>query len=94
MSRQARPVPTLQVIKILTADASNVGAVQVDDTSVFQVADFVFLQAIGVPGARCIVLEITDSTHMVLGNDVDCQAIDLSDFTVQAGSTVGKRKAS
>jgi hypothetical protein len=94
MSRRARPVPTLEVIKILTADASNVGVVQVDDTSVFQVADFVFLQAIGVLPARCIILEITDSTHLVLGNDLDCQIEDLSDFTVEVGSTVGKRKAS
>lgn len=88
-----RHVPPLAVVKTLTATGGNDGTLQVDDTSVFAVGDFVFVSAIGEEPARCVVLSVTDGTHMAVGNDETCQPCDLSNFTVAAGATVGKRKA-
>lgn len=88
-----RIVPALAVVKALTATGGTDGSLQVADTSVFQVADYVFVSAIGELPVRCCVLSIADSTHMVVGNDFNFEPANLSNFTVANGATVGKRKA-
>lgn len=84
--------PSLAINKTMTADATSEGVVTVDDTSAFKMSDFVFLQGTDLKPRRCMVKEVTDATHMTLLNE-GCKPVDLSAYTVAAGSTIGKRKA-